>query len=136
MPPKSHQHRSLTLGTSTVELWRQHVEAWPASGTTGGWLFAAGPSRATFMRPRGLAGRFERLRTVAGVPDASLHRFRHTVAVILVAERKLLAAQHRLGHRDLSTTLRHYGWAQAPDDVAVVEHLDSVLNAVPEGPPG
>lgn len=58
----------------------------------------------------------------------TLHRLRHTVAVVLVAEGKLLAAQHRLGHRDLSTTLRHYGWAQAPDDTAVAELLDGVLN--------
>lgn len=76
----------------------------------------------------GLAARFERLRDFAGVPDAALHRLRHTVAVVLVADGKLLAAQHRLGHRDLSTTLRHYGWAHAPEDTAVADHLDSVLN--------
>lgn len=61
-------------------------------------------------------------------PTLPLHRLRHTVAVILVAEGKRLAAQHRLGHRDLSTTLRHYGWAQAPDDAQVAELLDGVLN--------
>ena len=47
---------------------------------------------------------------------------------VLVAEGKVVAAQHRLGHRDLSTTLRHYGWAQAPDDMAITDHLDAVLN--------
>jgi hypothetical protein len=51
-----------------------------------------------------------------------------SVAVVLVAEGKLLAAQHRLGHRDLSTTLRHDGWAQAPDDVTVADYLDAVLD--------
>ena len=70
-----------------------------AAGGTAAWLFAPSPLRATFVRPRGLAGRFDRLRAIAGVPDASLHRFRHTVAVLLVAEGNLLAAQHRLGHR-------------------------------------
>lgn len=85
------------------------------------------------MQPRGLAARFERLRVIAGVPDASLHRLRHTVAVVLVADGKLLAAQHRLGHRDLSTTLRHYGWAQAPDDVGIADHLDAVLNGLGTG---
>jgi integrase len=91
-------------------------------------LFAPTPARATFVQPRGLAARFERLRDFAGVPDAALHRLRHTVAVVLVADGKLLAAQHRLGHRDLSTTLRHYGWAQAPDDTDVAARLDEVLN--------
>jgi integrase len=124
--PKSHQYRSLTLGAATAELWRAHLERWPPRG--GDWLFAPTPARVTFVQPRGLAARFERLCDFAGVPDAALHRLRHTVAVILVAEGKLLAAQHRLGHRDLSTTLRHYGWAQAPDDTDVADHLDKILN--------
>jgi integrase len=126
--PKSHQYRSLTLGQTTAELWHAHVERWPVSTRDRDWLFSPTPARATFLQPRGLAARFERLRDFAGVPDAALHRLRHTVAVVLVAEGKLLAAQHRLGHRDLSTTLRHYGWAQAPDDTAVADHLDAVLN--------
>lgn len=126
--PKSHQYRSLTLGRASVELWRAHVERWPARARGGDWLFAPSQARVTFVQPRGLAARFERLRDFAGVPDAALHRLRHTVAVILVAEGKLLAAQHRLGHRDLSTPLRHYGWAQAPDDTAIADPLDSVLN--------
>jgi integrase len=79
------------------------------------------------VHPRGLAARFERLRELAGVPDASLHRLRHTVAVVLVAKGELLAAQHRLGHRDLSTTLRHYGWAQAPDDGLIADHIDATI---------
>lgn len=126
--PKSHQYRSLTLGQVTVELWHAHVERWPVRTRGGDWLFSPTPARATFLQPRGLAARDERLRDFAGVPDAALHRLRHTVAVVLVAEGKLLAAQHRLGHRDLSTTLRHYGWAQPPDDTAVAELLDGVLN--------
>ena len=126
--PKTHRYRSLTLGASTVELWRDHVGSWPATERERDWLFSAGPGRFIFLQPRGLAGRFERLRAIAGVPDAALHRLRHTVAVVLVAEGKLLAAQHRLGHSDLSTTLRHYGWAQAPDDTEIADHLDAVLN--------
>ena len=125
--PKSHQYRSLTLGKASVELWRAHVERWPAAKGTD-WLFSPSPARSTFVQPRGLAARFERLRDFAGVPDAALHRLRHTVAVVLVAEGKLLAAQHRLGHRDLSTTLRHYGWAQTPDDTDIADHLEAVLN--------
>jgi hypothetical protein len=31
-------------------------------------------------------------------------------------------------HRDLSTALCSYGWAQAPDDTDVADHLDAVLN--------
>ncbi len=91
-------------------------QRWPVPGRGQDWLFAPSSTRWTFVHPRGLAARLNRLRNLAGVPDASLHRLRHTVAVVLVAKGELLAAQHRLGHRDLSTTLRQYGWAQAPDD--------------------
>jgi integrase len=98
--PKSHQYRSLTLGSSTVELWNRHLERWPTPGRGRDWLFAPTPMRWTFVHPRGVAAR---------VPDAALHRLRHTVAVVLVAKGELLAAEHRLGHRDLSTTRRHYG---------------------------
>lgn len=126
--PKSHQYRSLTLGASTVELWNRHLERWLAPARDRDWLFTPTPTRWTFVHPRGLAARFERLRELAGVPDASLHRLRHTVAVVLVAKGELLAAQHRLGHRDLSTTLGHYGWAQAPNDIPVADHLDAILN--------
>jgi integrase len=126
--PKSHTYRSLTLGQATVDLWRGHLERWPALTRGGDWLFAPMHVRATFVQPCGLAARFERLRDFADVSEATLHRLRHTVAVVLVAEGELLAAQHRFGHRDLSTTLRHYGWAQAPDDTDIADHLDRILN--------
>ncbi len=82
----------------------------------------------THVTNRGaLAARFERLRAVAGVPHATLHRLRHTVAVILVAAGHVLAAQHRLGHRDAATTLRHYGWVLPPDDTAIADELEVIL---------
>ncbi|MDQ3351899.1 MAG: hypothetical protein M3501_08075, partial [Actinomycetota bacterium] len=79
------------------------------------------PTRATFLRPRGLADRgaaagLRRCRRRVPPP------LRHAVAVAVDAEGKLLAARHRLGHRDLSTTLRHDGWAglsTAPHSVSI-----------------
>jgi integrase len=36
----------------------------------------------------------------------------------------LLQAQHRLGHRDASTTLRNYAQAMPPEDQAVADDID------------
>ena len=64
----------------------------------------------------------------AGLPDAALHRLRHSVATHLVGEGKILKAQARLGHRDPATTLRHYAHAVPLDDEDVADALDEMLN--------
>jgi integrase len=46
----------------------------------------------------------------------------------LVEKGKLLKAQARLGHRDPSTTLRHYSHAVPLDDLDIADELDQVLN--------
>jgi len=50
------------------------------------------------------------------------------VATHLVDEGKLLKAQARLGHRDPSTTLRHYSHAVALDDEQVADDIERLLN--------
>jgi integrase len=59
----------------------------------------------------------------AGLPEASLHRVRHTVGTYLVAEGKLLQASKRLRHRDVSTTLREYAHALPLDDQQIADTL-------------
>jgi integrase len=57
-----------------------------------------------------------------------LHRLCHAVATHLVDEGKLLKAQARLGHRDPTTTLRHYSHAVPLEDLDVADELDHLLN--------
>jgi len=76
-----------------------------------------------------LSHRFVHLREAAGVPAATLHRFRHSVATQLVADGKILKAQARLGHRDPATTLRHYAHATPLDDLDIADDIDQRLNA-------
>jgi integrase len=63
-----------------------------------------------------------------GRANPALHRLRHGVATHLVEKGKLLKAQARLGHRDPSTTLRHYSHAVPLDNLDVADELDQVLN--------
>lgn len=130
---KSGRTRRLTVGATTAamitegfDLWRQRLG--PDAVVEGDWLFAPDPLRRTHARADALSSRFARVRDAAGVPDAALHRFRHSVATTLVEEGKLLKAQARLGHRDPSTTLRHYAHATSLDDLEVADEIDRRLN--------
>lgn len=63
-----------------------------------------------------------------GHPDVTLHRLRHTVATVLVGRGDLLQAQHRLGHRDASTTLRIYSHAVPLTDTEAAATLDRLFS--------
>lgn len=135
--PKSGYGRTLTLGADTAALWHRLRDDWTcrlndAGGSTreavsdgraavrlGPWLFSAAPDHQCRLGTEALGHRFEDLRDAAGVPTATLHRLRHTVATFLVSQGKILEAQVRLGHGDASTTLREYSHA-LPGRVGVV----------------
>src|SRR5439155_12941643 len=92
------------------------------------WLFAPSPARETYVTADTLSHKFRRLGQGAGVANPALHRLRHGVATHLVDEGKLLKAQARLGHRDPSTTLRHYSHAVPLEDEDVADELEALLN--------
>jgi integrase len=56
--------------------------------------------------------------------EVTLHRLRHTVATVLVADGHLLQAQQRLGHKDASTTLRQYCHALPLHDQDIADQLE------------
>lgn len=131
-PTKTNRSRRLTIGATTAAMIVEHFESWTArvgpGSMVGDWLFAPDYRRLTNARADLLSHRFERLRTAAGLPDAALHRLRHSVGTHLVGEGKLLKAQARLGHRDPATTLRHYAHAVPLDDEDVADAIDEMLN--------
>lgn len=78
--------------------------------------------------PPVLDRRFRRLCAHAGVPGATLHRLRHSVATFLVSQGKILQAQARLGHRDAATTLRGYSHALPLADGDIADAIDQQLD--------
>ena len=99
-----------------------------AGGSLGPWLFSPDLAHERHVGAEVLGHRFARLRDEAGVPDASLHRLRHTVATFLVARGQVLAAQARLGHADAATTLREYAHALPLTDGHVADAIDAHLH--------
>ncbi len=127
---KSSRTRRLTLGKTTIEMIEKHVKQWDkefdrAEGDD--WLFSADPSRSSYLKIDLLSRRMRRLGSRAGVSNRALHRLRHAVATHLVGSGKLLKAQARLGHRDPSTTLRHYAHATILDDDDVADEINNLL---------
>jgi integrase len=133
---KSARSRRLTLGATTAALINSHLSTWErlAGDPVGEWLFSPSPARETYLTADALTHKFRRLGRAAGVANPALHRLRHSVATHLVDQGKLLKAQARLGHRDPSTTLRHYSHATMLDDLDVADELEILLNGGAEQP--
>ena len=132
-PTKTRQVRRLTLGRTTAELWRASEASWCERATGpngfGEWLFSKDLDHRRRLTASGLGHWFAELRDEAGLPGASLHRLRHTVATYLVGRGDLLQAQQRLGHRDASTTLRNYAHAMPLEDQGVADDIDEMLGS-------
>jgi len=130
-PTKTGRTRRLTLGRRTIELWRSTAGAWasrlPEGATLGPWLFSPEDSHDVRLTAGALGHWFAELARHAGVPGASLHRLRHSVATFLVGRGELLRAQQRLGHRDPPTTLRNYAHAMPLQDESVADDIDQML---------
>jgi len=139
-PVKNHRQGRLTLTTNTTSYWTHHVTTWTTtltpttaegSGDTENlneveprWLFRATPEATTPLLPNGLGQRFDKLARAAGLPDATLHRLRHTIGTYLVAQGKILQACARLRHRDVATTLRIYAHALPLNDNDIADTLE------------
>jgi integrase len=110
------------------------------SGSFGPWLFSGRPNHATRLTTSCAGHWFADLATRSGHPDVTPHRLRHTVATVLVGRGDILQAQHRLGHRDASTTLRIYSHAmplnrlRGGGDTGRVVPVGAPVDAVRRGP--
>lgn len=128
---KTGRQRRVTVGATTALLWQQTRARWqrrlPPCQQLGPWMFSARPDHAMRL-PAGTLGHwFATFVRQHGHSEVCLHRLRHTVATILVADGHLLQAQQRLGHAEASTTLRQYCHALPLHDLDTADHLDDLL---------
>ena len=129
--PKSGHGRALTLGATTATLWRTVTDRWQAragADRLGPWLFSPDPLHSRPLGAGALGHRFNKIRDDTGIPGATLHRLRHSLATHLVGNGQVLQAQARLGHADAATTLREYAYALPLTDQDVADALDVHLD--------
>ena len=127
--PKSGHGRCLTIGPTTMALWQRLTADWETRqpDALGPWLFSSDAAHQGRVGAEVLGHRFMLVRSAADVPDATLHRLRHSVATFLVSRGQVLQAQARLGHADAATTLREYAYALPLTDQAVADDIDQHL---------
>ena len=125
--PVAHPHRRHRHGAGLAAHPRWLVWSRRRAEGLGPWLFSRRPDHTTRMPCNVLADLFRAFARRHGHGDVTLHRLRHTVATVLVADGHLLQAQQRLGHEDASTTLRQYCHALPLHDQDVADHLDALL---------
>jgi integrase len=131
-PAKTKRTRRLTLGRTTVELWRASERTWRGRGecaSFGEWVFSPDIHHQRRLTASGMGHWFAELCAEADLAGVSLHRLRHSVATLLVGRGELLRAQQRLGHRDASTTLRNYAHALPLEDGGAADDIDAMLGA-------
>jgi integrase len=134
-PTKTKRTRRLTLGRTTVELWRASEQTWRGRGEGapfGEWVFSPDIDHQRRLTASGMGHWFAELCAEADLVGVSLHRLRHSVATFLVGRGEILRAQQRLGHRDASTTLRNYAHALPLEDGEVADDIDVMLGAAAE----
>lgn len=131
-PTKTKRTRRLTLGLTTVDLWRASERTWRGRGegaAFGEWVFSPDIDHRRRLTASAMGHWFAELCADADLVGVSLHRLRHSVATFLVGRGELLRAQQRLGHRDASTTLRNYAHALPLEDGEVADDIDVMLGA-------
>jgi integrase len=129
-PTKTKRTPRLTLGRTTVELWRASEQTWRGrveGASFGEWVFSPDIDHQRRLTASGMGHWFAEVCAEADLVGVSLHRLRHSVATFLVGRGELLRAQHRLGHRDASTTLRNYAHALPLEDGEVADDIDVML---------
>jgi hypothetical protein len=76
-PTETNRNRRLTLGVTTAAMLVEHFDSWrmrvDPDAIVGEWVFAPDWRRLTNARADLLLHRFDRLRRVAGLPEAALH---------------------------------------------------------------
>lgn len=138
-PPKMYRPGRLTVSAATAQLWHGYVGVWYGptfvAGVNCSWLLSAQPGATRPLTPESVAARFTRLAgRVSSAGRVGLHQVRHTVATTWVASGRIEAAQHRLRHSKLDTTLRHYADTTGVlDDVEVADALERLYEGRSDG---
>jgi len=114
-----------------VEILTQHLTRVPVSD----WVFPA--PKGGHLSYSGFRSRFwvpavERV----GLGNVTPHALRHTAAAIMIDQgADPLQVQRRLGHKDISTTLRIYGHLFPERDEELTQRLDRAYRRAAAAPP-
>jgi integrase len=138
VPPKTrHSSRSVDLGgeTTTMLLEHRHRQDLERRAARDHWVendLVFPSTRGTPMDQRNLSREFKALLARTELPDIRFHDLRHTCATLmLMGGTNPKIAAERLGHSDISITLRTYSHAMPGLQQEAAEALDQLVGAIP-----
>lgn len=125
--------RTIRLTTATVEALRNHRRAWIAAKLSAPeWadehelIFVSRTGRP--LNARNVRRSFDRLVGLAGVPAISPHSLRKThITSAIAAGAPVKAVAARVGHRDVSTTLKTYTALTRGQEDALLDIVEALM---------
>jgi integrase len=136
-PKTRRSARSVDLGGETTAILLEHKQRQDLERRAAGehWVendLVFPSTRGTPMDQRNLSREFKALLGRAGLPDIRFHDLRHTCATLMLmgGTHPKIAAE-RLGHSDISITLRTYSHVMPGLQQEAAEALDQLVGAIP-----
>ena len=135
-PKTKNGKRTILLGTSAIDILRQHQEknlyqrrrkgdAWQEHGM----MFPS--TTGTPVNPSNLRRAFRELLKKSGLPKIRFHDLRHTAASLMLNNGiPVLIVSRRLGHAKPSITLDVYGHLIPSKQEEVVQLMDELLTPI------
>ncbi len=124
---KTHQDRVVLLSDRARRSLIRRRDAAGGSPTGDEWIFTkqAGNTDEP-LHPHHVSRVFGKVTDAAGCPDVTLKDLRSYAATVVTDAAGLKAAQQMLGHRDVTTTARHYASTRADTFKRAAAALDAV----------
>ncbi|MCJ7707231.1 MAG: site-specific integrase, partial [Anaerolineales bacterium] len=136
-PKTRHSSRSVDLGGETTTMLQEHRHRQELERRAARvhWIendLVFPSTRGTPMDQRNLSREFKALLARTGLPDIRFHDLRHTCATLMLqgGTHPKIAAE-RLGHSDISITLRTYSHIMPGLQQEAAEALDRLVGAIP-----
>ena len=126
--PKSHAERDVPIAQRARRVLARRRETCSAPSA---FVFSTGNGSEP-IHPNHISKMFAEAAQRAGVPDVQLKDLRSYAATVLASAAGLKVAQEWLGHRDVTTTARHYAGTREDAQARGIAALDAVGKTIPE----
>jgi integrase len=125
---KSHAHRTVPLAQRARRALARRRAAQGDRPGESAFCFSESVDGSEPIHPDHLSRVFTRTAKDAGCPSVRLKDLRSYAATVLASSAGLKVAQQFLGHRDVTTTARHYAGSRADAVAAGIAALDAIAD--------
>jgi integrase len=129
---KTHATREVPLAQRARRAVARRRETAGGKPEAGAFVFTEAADGSVPIHPDRMSKVFATVRKNAGLPDVKLKDLRSYAITVLAHAAGLKVAQQFAGHRDITTTARHYTGSRADATAAGLAALDAIGEPVAE----